>query len=161
MKFYSHLTNQMERTGAGARWSGDALQIWRHRLFALRSLIWSVRRNDREPLVSTKCQNLVAVLREARTFLARPDNDFAWSSWEDAEAAFREIDGLISRIESGTLPPRLDLTVLFAPTGPIQEVSVSSGWGQEFVRLADRFDAAVAVAYDTGLLARLRQLVSR
>jgi hypothetical protein len=110
--------------------------------------------------VTSKHQNLIAVLREAREFLARPDNDFAWSSWEDAEAAFREIDGLISRIEAGSLPPRLDLTVLFAPTGPIQEVSVSSGWGQEFLRLADRFDAAVETAYGSGLLARLRQLVS-
>jgi hypothetical protein len=109
---------------------------------------------------NTKNQNLVAVLREAHAFLARPDNDFAWSSWVDAQAAFREIDGLISRIESGSLPPRLDLTVLFAPTGPIQEVSVSSGWGQEFLRLADRFDAAMETAYGTGLLARLRQLVT-
>jgi len=29
---------------------------------------------------------------------------------------------------------------LFAPTGPIQEVSLSSGWGQEFLELAERFD---------------------
>ena len=125
-------------------------------------LMLVVRRNERARLVSTntKYQNLVTVLHEARTLLARPDNDFAWSSWEDAAAAFREIDGLISRIESASLPPRLDLTVLFAPTGPIQEVSVSSGWGQEFLRLADRFDAAVAMAYATGLLARLRQLVT-
>ena len=108
----------------------------------------------------TRNQNLVAALRDARAFLARPDNDFAWSSWEDEQAAFREIDGLISRIESGSLPPRLDLTVLFAPTGPIQEVSVSSGWGQEFLRLADRFDAAMETAYGTELLARLRQLVT-
>ena len=125
-------------------------------------LTQSVRRIDYDPLVSAnaKYQSLITVLREARAFLARPNNDFAWSSWEDAEAAFREIDWLISRIESGSLPQRLDLSVLFARTGPIQEVSVSSGWGQDFLRLADRFDAAAESAYGTGLLTRLRQLVT-
>jgi hypothetical protein len=36
--------------------------------------------------------------------------------------------------------------VLFLPTGPIQEVSLSSGWAQEFLDLADRYDQAVAEA---------------
>jgi hypothetical protein len=31
---------------------------------------------------------------------------------------------------------------LFAPTGPIQEVSLSSGWGDMFLELAKRMDAA-------------------
>jgi len=35
------------------------------------------------------------------------------------------------------------MSVLFAPTGPIQEVSLSSGWGQGFLKLAEDFDAAV------------------
>jgi hypothetical protein len=87
--------------------------------------------------------DLVGVLREARALLARPGNDFAWSSWDAASDALREMDDLISRIESGALPSHLDLEVLFAPTGPIQEVSVSSGWGEEFLGLADRFDAAM------------------
>ena len=34
--------------------------------------------------------------------------------------------------------------MLFLPTGPIQEVSLSSGWGDAFVALADRFDLAAA-----------------
>lgn len=92
-------------------------------------------------------QKLVEVLSETRQFLARPDNDFAWSSWEDAGAALREIDGLIARIQSGDIPKRSDLDLLFLPTGPIQEVSVSSGWGQEFLDLAKHFDRALARAY--------------
>jgi hypothetical protein len=39
-----------------------------------------------------------------------------------------------------------DIEVLFAPTGPIQEVSMSSGWSREFLRLAERFDEAYAIA---------------
>ena len=104
---------------------------------------------------SNKFENLVTVLREARNLLASPDNDFSYSSWMDTEAAIQEIDDLRLQVESGTLPPRVDLDVLFAPTGPIQEVSVSSGWGQDFLRLAARFDAAAEDAYG-----RLRKMGS-
>ncbi len=35
---------------------------------------------------------------------------------------------------------RLEVAILFAPTGPIQEVSISNGWGEFFIKLADKFD---------------------
>ena len=90
-------------------------------------------------------QELVDVLRESRALLARPENDFLWSSWEDADAALEEIDAMIAAIEQGR-PLAWFSTVVFAPTGPMQEVSLSSGWGDEFLALADRWDAAMFVA---------------
>ena len=92
-------------------------------------------------------EKLIIVLQEARALLARPNNDFAWSSWNDASAALRELDGHITRLQAGELPSRADLDVLFLPTGPIQEVSVSSGWGGQFLALANRFDAAMRRLY--------------
>jgi hypothetical protein len=92
-----------------------------------------VREND------VKKQALLKILRDSRALLARPDNNFAWSSWRNAQAALQEIDGLIERVSLGAADPQ-ELRVLFAPTGPIQEVSVSSGWGDAFLQLAERFD---------------------
>jgi hypothetical protein len=86
---------------------------------------------------------LLLVLEEARRLLAAADNDFTWSSWQDCDDALAEIDALLADVRSGILPSALALYVLFAPTGPIQEVSLSSGWGDAFVALADRFDAAM------------------
>lgn len=90
---------------------------------------------------------LLAVLADARALLVRPGNDFAWSSWEGAEDALGELDGLTAAILAGALPRRLDLDVLFAPTGPIQEVRLSSGWGDAFLEVASRFDAAISKVY--------------
>jgi hypothetical protein len=84
---------------------------------------------------------LLAVLRDTRLLLARPENDFTWSSWENAAAALREIDALIALVANGALPDRRHLAALFAPTGPIQEVSVNSGWSELFLELAARLDA--------------------
>ena len=86
---------------------------------------------------------LLTVLRDTRLLLARPENDFTWSSWEDADAALREIDALIALVSNGASPDRRQLAVLFAPTGPIQEVSVSSGWSEMFLELAERLDAVM------------------
>jgi hypothetical protein len=88
-------------------------------------------------VLMTQFDGVIAVMSEIRDLLARSHNDFAWSSWPNQEAALAEIDRLISQLRGGSLP---DLSHLFAPAGPIQEVSVSSGWGQRFLALAERLD---------------------
>ena len=92
-------------------------------------------------------RELLDILTEARLLLARPYNNFDWSSWADTAAALREVDELISAMESDRLPSRFSIATLFAPTGPIQEVSISSGWGDEFLSLADRCDDATESLY--------------
>src|SRR5688500_15065905 len=85
-------------------------------------------------------QILAAVLRSARELLSLPQNDFAWSSWPDRTAAVAEIGALLSAIDAGRLPEHLDVSVLFAVTGPIQEVSLSSGWADTFLKVAEHYD---------------------
>jgi hypothetical protein len=98
--------------------------------------------------VSITRQNLIAVLRETQAWLSRPGNDFAWSSWNSASEGCAELSLIIAQLKiSVQLPEKLNLSGLFAPTGPIQEVSVSSGWGKEFLELASSFDAALEEAY--------------
>jgi hypothetical protein len=86
---------------------------------------------------------LLDVMLEARRLLALGGNDFSWSSFVDQESALEEIDAQIERLRAGGT----DTGGLFLPTGPLQEVSLSSGWGDEFVALADRHDAAVATLH--------------
>jgi len=86
-------------------------------------------------------KGLIQVLEAAIELIDLPDNDFAWSSWQSSDDARSEIEGLISRIKSDDMPERLDVSVLFAPTGPLQEVSLSSGWADAFLKVAERFDS--------------------
>lgn len=92
-------------------------------------------------------QELIEILEEARFFLALPDNDFSWSWWEDSTEALREVDNLLGEFRCGNLPRKLDLDVLFVVTGPICEVSVSSGWGESWAELGGRFDVALEKRY--------------
>jgi hypothetical protein len=92
----------------------------------------------------TKAALLLDVFQRARDLVARPDNDFAWSSWRDAEHALEEIDGIIARLRNDDMPDTFDLSILFAPTGPMQELALSSGWGNRFLSLASEFDEALS-----------------
>ncbi len=96
---------------------------------------------------ATAHNELLEVLRSAKEFLALPTNDFSWSSWQDADAAIREIDELIGIVEKGKLPRREKISILFAPTGPIQEVSLNGGWADKFLTLADKADDALERVY--------------
>jgi hypothetical protein len=86
--------------------------------------------------------SLANVLRSAVELLSLPDNNFAWSSWADQAAAVAEVEAVLARVDAGDLPDRTSVSVLFAPTGPIQEVSLNSGWADTFLRLAERYDRA-------------------
>lgn len=87
---------------------------------------------------------LISVFEEARELVADPRNDFSWSSWHGCDNAVEEIDSILSVLRAGAVPGDLWMEVLFAPTGPMQEVSLSSGWGRDFLLLAERFDEALA-----------------
>jgi hypothetical protein len=87
-------------------------------------------------------EKLLAVLAETRSFLARPGNDFTWSWWTDGMEALAELDELIAGVRAGKAS-KTELAALFAPAGPIQDVSLSSGWTSEFLALAERFDGVL------------------
>ena len=86
---------------------------------------------------------LLDIFYRARDLVALPNNDFAWSSWPNSDAALAEIDGIIAQLRRGELPDEMQMIMMFAPTGRMQELSMSSGWGNRFLQLASEFDIAV------------------
>lgn len=102
--------------------------------------------------IETPEERMIAVLEEAKALVLRPGNDFLWSSWEDAGDAAREIDEYVARLRLGPIGKRA-MAGMFAPTGPLQELALSSGWSAEYSGLAARFDAIAMVARETWMCA--------
>lgn len=94
--------------------------------------------------LSNPREALAHVLDSALELVSLPDNDFSWSSWANAAEAHAEINSLVELVNSGSLPDRISSSILFAPTGPLQEVSLSSGWGEVYLKVAERFDEIAA-----------------
>lgn len=91
-------------------------------------------------------RQLLTVFKEVVQFIELPENNFDWSGWEDKEDALEEINHTFDRIRQDQLPYGGE--ILFLPTGPFQETSLSSGWGDEFCALADRYDEAMVAPSD-------------
>lgn len=87
---------------------------------------------------------IVALLQEVAAILRQPGTDVIWSRYETAEDAVADIENHAARLRRGDLSGLGDLRLLFAPTGALQEISLSSGWGVQFIVLSQRFDRALA-----------------
>lgn len=92
-------------------------------------------------MIDTK-RDIMEVLRAAKSLLELPGNDFTTSPWKTSGEAVREIDELIASLKAGRID-REKLSDLFANAGPLQEVSLTSDWGDAFIGLSRRLDAAL------------------
>jgi hypothetical protein len=91
----------------------------------------------------TRIDEVIGILQQVKHIVESPGTDVAWSRYNIVEEAVDDIDQHIERLRRGDLSKIEDLTLLFAPTGSLQEISISSGWGEGFVCLSARFDRAI------------------
>ena len=75
--------------------------------------------------------------------LVESSTDSAWSHTPAADVA-EELRRAIAALEAGKGLDRRGLALLFAPTGPIQEISFDNGWGDEGLVLAAAVDEYLA-----------------
>jgi hypothetical protein len=88
---------------------------------------------------------LGAVLQRVAELVSGPGTDVGWSRFDTAAELQAEIGKYLRLAQTSTLsePDCRILAILFAPTGALQEVSINSGWAEEFLLLADRVDKAL------------------
>jgi hypothetical protein len=89
-------------------------------------------------------RQLLDILSEAIRLVSLPENDFSWSSWAGAEEALAELTLIREQFARDDFSSLRELEIIFAPTGPMQEVGISSGWAKIYLALADRLDRAAA-----------------
>ena len=67
-------------------------------------------------------------------------SDVTWTQYETAKEFRDDLDRYVARLKINDKSCLEDLNVLFAPTGSLQEHSISNGWSDEYLRLAEQFD---------------------
>jgi hypothetical protein len=87
----------------------------------------------------------MSVLADVLRIVETEPQDVGWASaWDEAGDMVSDLRDHLSRLQRGDTSRMPELNALFLPTGPLQEVSISSGWGSRYLDLADRFDATSA-----------------
>lgn len=83
---------------------------------------------------------LFAILSTVRVLLETVCENDGWS-FESPKESLNVINQAIAFFlepEKNELPE--DISMQFAPTGPLQEISISNGWSEVFLKLAEQFD---------------------
>lgn len=86
-------------------------------------------------------KSLLSILERCRE-LTTESEDSDWSCM-NVPNIVAILDRSISRLNKSRPVDVTELRFLFLVTGPLQETSISNGWSQEFLLLAERFDRIV------------------
>jgi hypothetical protein len=84
---------------------------------------------------------LIEILLEVRCHIDLPTTNVIWSRFKDVEETLEYLDSCVESLRQENESALDDLMLLFAPTGSLQEISISSGWGNEFIEILSKFDA--------------------
>ena len=82
---------------------------------------------------------LLSVLATTKELLLRSETE-GWPD-EDPNEVAQAIDKIISHImEPKQNPLQKFSSILYAPTGPIQEIAIANGWHNAYLTLSEEFD---------------------
>ncbi len=68
------------------------------------------------------------------------DTDTVWAGYDNGKDLLVDLNTDIEKIHFCDFSTLEKLNMKFAPTSTYQEISLSNGWGDEFVKLAEQFD---------------------
>ncbi len=86
---------------------------------------------------------IINILGKVKEFILGINSDVGWSRFESKEEVIKEINNHIHRLKNNDFSKIEDLIFLFLPTSDLQEISISSGWGEEFLVIDEKFDNAI------------------
>ena len=86
---------------------------------------------------------IIEILKTVKELILEPKTDISWSIFENKDDLVIEIDAHIQKLKLRDFSKVKDLILLFAPTSDFQEISLSSGWGNRYLKISERFDTAI------------------
>ncbi len=86
---------------------------------------------------------IIEILETVKKLILEPKTDISWSIFNSKDELIIEIDAHIQKLKLRDFSKVTDLILLFAPTSDFQEISLSSGWGNRYLKISERFDVAI------------------
>jgi len=86
---------------------------------------------------------MIEILETVKELILEPITDISWSIFDSKDDLIIEIDAHIQKLKLRDFSKVKELILLFAPTSDFQEISLSSGWGNRYLKISERFDVAI------------------
>ena len=86
---------------------------------------------------------VIKILETIKKIIQSPETDIFRSRFDTNEVVVNELENHINKLREENFDNIENLIILFAPTSDLQEISLSSGWGKQFLSISERFDHAI------------------
>jgi len=86
---------------------------------------------------------IIEILETVKELILEPKTNISWSTFDSKDELIIEIDVHIQKLKLRDFSKINDLILLFAPTSDFQEISLSSGWGNRYLNISERFDVVI------------------
>ncbi len=90
-----------------------------------------------------KISALIKILKNLKRILKTRETNIIYSTFDSIEDLIFEIDNHIQKLKDEDFSVIDNLILLFAPTSDLQEIFISSGWSNQFLDIAERFDDVI------------------
>lgn len=84
-------------------------------------------------------QKVADILKQIKIFV-KADTDIVWSRFDSLENFLADLNQDISNIENCNFVTLDKVQTEFLPTSTYQEISISNGWGDDYIKLSNDFD---------------------
>lgn len=84
-------------------------------------------------------QNVADILIRIKSYLSS-ESDVIWAGQDNADEFIEGLNKDIQHIQNCSFIVLSDIYAKFLPTGTYQEISISNGWGNEYIILSLRFE---------------------
>jgi hypothetical protein len=78
-----------------------------------------------------------------KILLSLPTTDVIWSNYNSADEVIKDLEDIEKGLKRSDKNAVDRLYFLLAPTGSLQEISISSGWGNEYLEIAATLEKSV------------------
>lgn len=84
--------------------------------------------------------DIIKVLEEVKKIIQKYEIDLSWSTYRHEKDLVDDLDTYISQLRNNDYSCIKNIKYLFAPTGDLQEISLSSGFSEEYLQLSNVID---------------------
>ena len=90
-------------------------------------------------------KEIISLLKIIRGYVSSENSDVIMSTFNTNKDVINIIDNHIAMLLESDISRINELIVLFLPTSDFQEISISNGWSEEYLKIANRFDNLITL----------------
>jgi hypothetical protein len=90
-------------------------------------------------------QELIEIINKVKDKISE-DSNMVWTHYDTPKELRDELESYTQGLRNGDMSSLEKIKVLFLPTATLQEHSISNGWPDEYLALAEKFDNLYSMA---------------